>query len=287
MEAGLASFDRVHELSQLSTSQNEENIFEESQYWDISGLRRQVADKKRLSASEEQRLFQDRFLVLQPNLSESWWKLWGGLGGAEGAVLEKALQARADTFPKLPDGSRPHRATANADALVAIAEDSLTGGTADDGTDKSTSTITVFVDAEEASKTSGETGVRIEAGPRVGPQTLAALLCGGQVEVTALNKDGTPLGVGTKSYAIPPRLRRAVIYRDRGCVVDGCTSRYRLQAHHDPPFPVGKTEAQDLKTLCWYHHQVVIHRMGYRIDPDTPRTRIRFLQPANRAPPRE
>ena len=101
---------------------------------------------------EEQRRFEDRFLVLQPNLSESWWKLWGGLGGAEGAIVEKALLSRADSFPRLPDGSRPHRSTANADALVSIAEDSLTGGAASDGTDGATSTISVFVDANEASK---------------------------------------------------------------------------------------------------------------------------------------
>ena len=165
-----------------------------------------------------------------------------------------------------------------------LAEDSLTGGVASDGSDKATSTITVFVDAGEASKTSGETGVRVEAGPRVGPATLAALMCGAQVEVSAAN-DGTPLGVGQKTSVVPPRLRRFVLWRDGGCVIDSCTSRYRLQVHHDPPFPVGQTEAEDLLTLCWYHHQVVIHRLGFRIDPNTPRTRIRFLQPANRAPP--
>ena len=38
-------------------------------------------------------------------------------------------------------------------------------------------------------------------------------------------------------------------------------------------------QAENLATLCWYHHHVVVHGMGYRIDPTAPAQRKRFLPP--------
>ena len=113
------------------------------------------------------------------------------------------------------------------------------------------------------------------------------ILCTGAVEVTAIAADGVPLGVGSTSRAIPPRLRRFVLARDGGCVADGCRSRYRLQPHHIIPYADRpEHDPKNLVTLCWFHHHVVIHGHGYRIDPASPRSRLRFLHPKTpRSPP--
>ena len=85
---------------------------------------------------------------------------------------------------------------------------------------------------------------------------------------------------------VPPRLRRFVLFRDGGCVADGCDSTYRLQAHHKVPFSQGgRTDPDNLVTLCWFHHHVVIHGHGFTIDPDSKPGRIRFRPP--RGSPRD
>jgi hypothetical protein len=126
----------------------------------------------------------------------------------------------------------------------------------------------------------------VAGGPRVGPRTLERILCDGSVEVTGVAEDGTPLGIGRRSAVVPPRLKRYVLWRDEGCTVDGCTCRYRLEPHHIVPYSRGgRTDADNLTTLCWFHHHVVIHGMGYRIDPATPPQRRRFLRPDRPDPP--
>ena len=68
-------------------------------------------------------------------------------------------------------------------------------------------------------------------------------------------------------------------------MIDGCQARTRLQIHHLTPQTAGVDHDPDnLVTLCWYHHHVAIHRMGYRIDPDSPPQRRRLLPPGRGGP---
>jgi hypothetical protein len=86
---------------------------------------------------------------------------------------------------------------------------------------------------------------------------------------------------------IPPRLRRFVSDRDGAvCTIAGCTSPYRLQVHHITRWADGgRTDPENLTTLCWFHHHVVIHGQGFTIDPDTPPQRRRLLRPRIHGPP--
>ncbi len=177
------------------------------------------------------------------------------------------------------------RSTRNADALWKMSQDAL-DGTGADGVE-SAHGVTVFVDGVDAAETGGEAGVIIESGPRVGPETLEAMLCSASVEVIGVTRTGTPLSIGRRSRVVPPKLRRYVLHRDGGmCTADGCTSRYRLEAHHITPYSQGgRTDADNLTTLCWYHHHVVIHGEGFSIDPNSPACRRRFLRPRAHDPP--
>jgi hypothetical protein len=86
--------------------------------------------------------------------------------------------------------------------------------------------------------------------------------------------------------AIPPAIRRTVAQRDGACTADGCTSRYRLEPHHIEPWSHGGDHhPNNLTTLCWFHHHIVIHGHGFAI-PDSKPGRIRFTRHnPNRAPP--
>ncbi|MGH8949398.1 MAG: HNH endonuclease, partial [Acidimicrobiia bacterium] len=85
---------------------------------------------------------------------------------------------------------------------------------------------------------------------------------------------------------IPPALRRAIIHRDGNtCTADGCPSTHRLQVHHIIPWSQGgPTDPDNLITLCWYHHQIVIHQRGFQAYRHPEHGRIRFRR-SNRGPP--
>src|SRR3990172_2394184 len=283
---GRVSFDRVMEESRLISSGADLELMAQSRSWDIAGLRRVTARDQRFARRDEKRVFQDREVKLQPTLDQTYYKIWGGLPGVDGRMFEKALMERADQFPPMPNGKRCPRSQRFADALVSIAQDSL-DATNPEGT-SAAPIVSIFVDANLAARTNGEAGAMIDAGPRIGPLTLEEILCDGRVEIIMTSDAGIPLSVGPTARTIPPKLRRFILHRDGGaCTADGCQSRYRLQPHHLQPRSQGGSHHPDnLTTLCWYHHHVVIHRNGYRINPNSPPQRRRFLRPDGRDPPR-
>ncbi len=66
-------------------------------------------------------------------------------------------------------------------------------------------------------------------------------------------------GKGGATRTIPPRVRRAVIARDRrSCVVPSCRNRIWLDLHHLTPRSQGGTHSEDnLVTLCSGHHRLL------------------------------
>ncbi len=274
LAAGETSFERAEQVVRTS------HTIEDLAHLDLGGISRLVAKESRLSRVDERQGHTDRYLTMQPNLDESMWKLWGQLAGLDGAIVQNALFARADTFPT--ESQEDSRATRNADALVSIAQDSI--GAMDEAGNPTSlvADLVVFVDTRSGSATNGY----VPAGPIVGPNTIDELLCaGGGTDYLTLDPDGKSLSVGRQSPKIPRRLRRAVMGRDDGCGVDGCTSRYRLQVHHIVHWEDGgETDEENLVTLCWYHHHVVVHQRGFTIIPGSPRQRLRLRRP-DRGPP--
>jgi hypothetical protein len=282
---GRVTFDRVIEETRLVSSGADPQLVSQSRGWDISGLRRMVARHQRLTRRDEQQTFRERFLSIQPSLDQSSYKMWGLFPGTDGQLIERALSERADRFPVMPNGKHAPRTQRNADALLAITQDSLQANQTDGGS--STPLVSIFVNAHLAARTNGEAGATIATGPRIGPLTLEQILCDSSVEILQTSPDGTPLSVGPTTRTIPPKLRRFILHRDGGaCTADGCQSRYRLQPHHITPKSQGGTHDPDnLTTLCWYHHHVVIHRNGHQIDPQSPPQRRRILKPQGPDPP--
>ena len=161
---------------------------------DVARVHREAALRARISSETEHRTTTDRFLVLQPTLDQSWWKLWGGLDGHSGAVVDKVLTEMADQQPPLPDGTRGGSSWRRATALIELA---ITD-------DPPPAQVSVFVDAELAADSNGRAGVTLVAGPRVGRDALEAILCDAVTEVTAQDGDGTPMSYGRRTRTIPP-----------------------------------------------------------------------------------
>ncbi len=280
---GAISFDRASATLGLAATGVDAHTLRLSAGLDVFGVRRLAARHRRRAPRTHIDAFESRHLVIQPNLDQSSWRLHGLLPGYEGRVVEKALLDKADSFPIDVDLPRESRAARTADALAAICAESL--GRTSPGT-QDAPTVTVHVDASTFTASRGEAGVAIGGGPIAGTAILNQVLCEGTLDIQAISREGVPLAVGRTTRVIPPRLRRHVAHRDGGCTADGCTSRYRLQAHHIIPWSEGgTTDPDNLATLCWYHHHVVVHGRGYTIDPASPPQRRRFVRHTRAGPP--
>ncbi|HSJ83614.1 MAG TPA: hypothetical protein VLA91_07325 [Acidimicrobiia bacterium] len=95
---GSASFDRIEAASKIA----EPDVDPLYLHLDVNGVRREAAKRARSTSVGEERTFLDRHLVMQPTLDESWWRLWGGLDGVTGAIVDLALTTAADQLPVDP-----------------------------------------------------------------------------------------------------------------------------------------------------------------------------------------
>ncbi|MEA1903630.1 MAG: HNH endonuclease [Actinomycetota bacterium] len=265
LATGEVSFDRVEALSRIPEDVGH------MLHADVAGVHREAAKQARITGEAEYRTSGDQFLVMQPTLDESWWKVWGGFDGATGALVDKTLTEKADSLPELPDGSKGDLGWRKA---MALAEVCVSG-------EAPPAQVTVFVDATQAVETNGEAGVVLDAGANTGRQALQAILCDATTEVIARTDDGRYLDYGRKNRTALPALKRALLDRyGHRCSADGCDSRYRLEAHHLIPWSEGgSTDQDDMILVCWFHHQIVIHQRGFEPYAHPDHGRIRFRKP--------
>ena len=269
-----ATFDRTVAAVKLADAGALPDVVAGSYERDLSGVARLTANIRRVTPVDERQVFTERYFTIQPNLDESRYRMWGETPGVIGRTIDKAICDRADQLRATAGDLPSSRGQRRLDALGAMALDSLDGSTTDGS---STGQVTVFVDARQNNPT--ETTAVIEYGPRVGPDALEEIMCQGRVQIVGLDTNGIPVVTSPATRTIPPAVRHTVAYRDAICVIDGCTSRYRLEPHHITRFTDGGSHhPNNLATLCWYHHHVAIHGNGYRIDPDSPPHRRRLTK---------
>ncbi len=268
LASGELSFDRAALVARLP-----EDVRPSHEGCDIGQLRRLVADHKRLSRRRERRLG-NGFLNFgfSDELATSFW---GELPGLDARIVEKAVDQRADEI--IPGDVRLAVAERRVLGLVALCQDNLDAVSVSE--EARPIDLAVTVDARTAAETDGETGVSVLAGPRIGPGALGEILCDAKVDLIGIGQKGKPLDLGRRQRTIPRKLRRHVLDRDGGCTVEGDDSHYRLEVHHVIPWAHGgKTEADNLITLCWYHHHVSVHREGLQIER-VGTSRVRLKRP--------
>jgi len=96
----------------------------------------------------------------------------------------------------------------------------------------------------------------------VSAETARRVACdAGKVRMT--HRSGQILSVGRKTRTIPPPIRRALEFRDRGCRFPGCTSGH-CDAHHIVHWADGgETKLSNLVLLCRRHHRL-LHEGGFK-----------------------
>lgn len=266
---GETSLDRAGLIAAAATAESEQRWWERLRCHDLAGAGRVVRRHRGISRHQERRAHADSYFSVQPSLDESWWNLSGGLGGMAGQVVSDALRTRAEEFPR-EEGSLDHRQALALEALCA-------------GDEPPAVHLTAFFDLDAAADS--EAGAELAWGPTIGPAAVEEVLCNGRVRLVG-TENARPVVVSNQAGPIPPAIRDFVKFRDGGCRAPGCDSRHRLQIHHIVARSAGGTHhPDDLITMCWYHHNIVVHRRGMHIQLQ-PDGSIRFVLPADsRAPP--
>ena len=278
---GHLPFDRTVSQQRLLQAGASPADVADSEDLDLAGITKLATRFRKLSRGDERSAFEKQYVNLRVSEDGAVWHLSGRLAATDGQIVRKALDRRADEIPPLTSGSDPELTPAQKQAigLTTMAQDDLDQNLAP-GDPAGREPVIMLIKDESLAERSGDTqGVEVFNGPRIGPQAVEAVECEGRVEPVTIS-DGQVAETGPVRRQIPKRLGRAVLARDRKCVIDSCQSGYRLQTHHVVPRSDGGADTADnLATLCWYHHHVAIHRRGHQIDPHTPPQRRRLVPP--------
>jgi hypothetical protein len=218
-----------------------------------------------LALAREDRAFARRFLAVQGKL-EGGATLYGETDADSAASILEALDAAADR-PVAADGENaPSRGQQHMDALVAICESSLVGGSKMRARPRVLATIDVDSYAQ-ASRSEGARLLWSLAGRPVRLTSIGteALLCDATV-VPVIFNGARPAAVGDATTPISSRLRSALIARDGGCRFPGCNAPVAwCDAHHiRARIQDGPTVVDNLLLLCRRCHRRV-HRHRWRI----------------------
>jgi hypothetical protein len=183
---------------------------------------------------------------------------------------------------------QPRTSTSLADALLVIAEAFLAGELADADDPEvyqvvvhvGTDSITPASQAPGAGRVSAETSpaapgpadhpanparCHVEDGPAISVSTAQMIACSSTLSWMLHDSAGKLLDLGRRRRRPNSALRRAARDRDKcRCRFPGCQSR-RVDLHHIQYWSNGgRTNLDNLVSLCKYHHMLV-HERGYMI----------------------
>ena len=181
----------------------------------------------------------------------------------DGAVLMGRLEKMANGIfdEARRRGEREPRAAYLADALVALASGEGDPSLSPDYT------ILMRVDLDALARGHVEKGEEcsIEGVGHVPVSVVQSYLDVAKVRLVVTK--GTDIAsVYSFSRNIGAALRTALQFRDRTCVVPGCTSTFHLEIDHITEYAKsGPTSLQNTCRLCRFHHRLKTHR-GYKIE---------------------
>jgi hypothetical protein len=164
----------------------------------------------------------------------------------------------ADDGDPLKGRSRAQRMAA---AWVEMARrSSTTHGKDDDGPTPRRPQLIAVVNLDPATGELGEG--ELDDGTPLPAEVLERWACDCSIGRVVMAGRSIPVDLGKLTYSPSPGQRRALMARDRGCIVPGCDRKARwTHAHHVVPFPHGPTNLNNLVLLCTRHHKQVHNRV--------------------------
>ena len=296
MARGELSFAKVRALTRVAKPENEGDLLELARCSTAAQLERTVRAWRRLNRWDEQELermrHRSRCFSVFPD-EDGMYVVRGRLDPEVGAMLMRAVDAASDALFRAGTSEEIEPKQRRADAVGLMAERALAvgfGGGDDapiSGNRAERYQVVLHVEAATLEK-EGEPGrSELEEGTHLSAETSRRLSCDASVIRLGEAPDGSVLDVGRKTRTIPPALRRALEFRDRGCRFPGCGLRF-TDAHHVRHWADGgETKLENLVLLCRFHHRLV-HEEGYTVHAprggrvNSPDQRLYFLDPRMR-----
>jgi hypothetical protein len=182
-------------------------------------------------------------------------------------VVLEAVEQAAIQLPRVEGASAEAR---RADALEVVAQRFLQP----DEHGEPTTEIVIHADSTLS------VGVIDKAALALSIDAMRRLGCDATLRRVCDNDDR--YDIGRKRHAVPPRLRRTVVHRDRDtCRFPGCTNRHYLHVHHiEHWIEGGSTNKSNLVLLCSVHHRLM-HEGHWRAIGNANHT-LAFRSPSGR-----
>ncbi|WP_166907850.1 HNH endonuclease signature motif containing protein [Mycobacterium sp. DL440] len=118
--------------------------------------------------------------------------------------------------------------------------------------------------------------------------TADLIACDATAELVLVDENQAPLDVGRAERLFPPRIRKALAVRDRGCAFPGCGRPVSwCDAHHINQWATGGATSLDNGVLLCRHHHTLIHHSDWQLylGPDRHPWFIPPRDPAGPEPP--
>jgi Domain of unknown function (DUF222)/HNH endonuclease len=269
--AGRLSFSQARALTRVATPENEGDLLQLASHATAAQLERIVRGyRKADDLSREAEAAHEAREVFYWHDDDGSLVIHARLPAAEGELVLQALNAAEATLTA-DDGdvsaeTRPSPGQRRADALVAMAETTLSSGLAP-AAGGERHQVVVHVDIETLA--ADEPGrCELADGTAIGPETARRLACDGALVKMTHGKRGPP-NVGRRTRTVPAAIRRALDARDAGCRFPGCTRTRFVDAHHIHHWAHGgPTSVDNLVLLCRHHHRL-LHEGRYSLTRTT------------------
>lgn len=269
---GELSWDKARAVAAVATPDSDEALSVEARETEVRYLERSARRARAVSLDEAASRHRGRFFSMRRSITQGGVRLSGFLPDVDGETLIKAIERLADDVPNDPvTGLYPHFDQRCADALVDLASGFLASEQPRHG---ERAMIVAHVDVSRTD--AGVIRAETEGGIAIAPETASRLMCDGVIE--PLLEDGIKaLGLGHKSRRPSPSLQRYLDERDLGCRFPGCSRTRLVQAHHQVRWPDGRTDPDNLASLCRLHHRLM-HEGGWSLRGD-PEGTLEFVRP--------
>ena len=167
------------------------------------------------------------------------------------ALIEMARRSSTVRSPDRLDDSEPESVPPNPEP----AGGDTVEGEAPGGGRPRRPQLLVVVDLDERTGTSS---AALEDGTLLPREVLERWSCDASWARVVMSGRSLPIDLGAATYSPSAAQRRALIARDRRCVVPGCRRPPRwCEAHHVVPWPHGPTDLSNLVLMCARHHKVI------------------------------
>jgi hypothetical protein len=250
---GQLSDEQLDEVVQLADEESDAYWAGRAPHAAPRELSRMVRNAKKPSTEDSLARHEARSLTMRWDRSKTMLQLHGLLPDVMGAQFEK-------TINDLMEAQRPRKGEAwdtfqhrAADALVSLCEsggDGIAGNDGDAHTPKMATRPVAQIHIPL-------TGPAEFAGVPIADSLLEQWRANVSVEPVIVDDSGVPLGFGTRTTFLSPKIIRAVLLRDHHCRI--CGSTRGLQVHHLRPRTWGGTDdISGLALVCCVCHRPLI-----------------------------